>query len=497
MRITLLIVILLLLLCFNLMPIQAMAESSAYFDIDLAVEMAERNDLELGKLKVSFRELLRSKANLYRGMLPKLKANISGSKSVLAEEADTSTYSFGLTLEQVLYDQFSGPIKIREYYNSIDNARIKIKQREKQIEADVTGLYLSIIFGERALVNSKEEIGLYEKLVELMGVEYRLGSKTLIDVVESEKKLLEAKLEREEMSQSKGIAYRDLVGLLDIDSEKVNIIFDHSIEKIYYRVFKDSSINSVDSLVDSLKRHFGLSDLNNRDNKYRDVLYSKAMENDYGIKMLKVQLRNNELQRRLNNLLWLKNISVNCGASFSGDKFFPVNRTYTLGLDVLFDFGFFAPEVSVTGSKQSTGNTLTGTTESDLFNEAPMMNSLVNRKRALNIKAHNLKKQLENRRKRLKRDIDVWLIRMNGLTNKYDIYSKQREVITKNESIILLKREIGELKDIEYLQFLIEKRDFNLKMDELSRDIIKLAWEFESITNMKIYEYWRLKNSVE
>ncbi len=482
-----------LFICFTLMPVIINAESSVYFDVGRAIELAEKNDLELGKLKVSLRELLRSKANLYRGMFPKLKTNVSGSKSIAVGEMDTSTYNFGLTLEQVLYNQFSGPVKIRGYHNSIDNARIKIERREKRIEADVVDLYLALIFGERAVKNIEEKINLYEKLVELTGVEHRIGSKTLIDVIESEKKLLEARLNREENLQNTDIAYRDLISLLDIDAEKVNIIFDRSIKKIYYRVFKDSSIGSVDSLVSGLKGVFGLSDFKRRNGKYRDVLYSKVLENDYEIKMLKIQLRNNDLQRRLNKLLWLKNISINCGVNFSGDRFFPVNRTYSLGLDVLFDFGFFTPEISVTTSKKSAGNSLSGTGESELFARA----SLVNKKRLLDIEARNLMKQIENRRKRLKRDIDVWLIKLTALANKYDIYSKQREVITKNESIILLKREIGELKDVEYLQFLIEKRDFNLKMDELSRDIIKLAWEFESIMNIKMYEYWRLKNNME
>ena len=459
-------------------PGQINAES-IYFNIDKAVELAEQNDLELEGLKISLRELLRSKTNIYRSIFPKLKASTSGSKVIQQGETDTTSYTVGLSLEQLLYDQLSTPIKLKGYLNSIEENRLKIDQKEKEVEQKVTDLYLKIIFGEKRLKNSNEKIKLYEKFVGLMNLEYKVGSKTLVDVIEAEKNLLESRLEREELSKNIQISYRDLVNLLNLDSKNVQVTIDHDLKGIYRRVFKNNRIKSVNSLVEHIK----LPDIENQE----ATLYARAVNNDFKLKKMKISLRNNSVKKKLSNLLWLKNISINCGVDFTGDRFFPVNRTYSIGASILFDFGFLAPDVSVSASNQPGNSTISGSGESEVFSSL----AAVKKKNALNIEAHNIKRQIEDRERKIKRDIDVWFIKFNTLIEKYAIYSKQRQIIEKNEAIISLKRDIGEVKPVEYLQFMIEKKDFELKMEELSKDFISLSWEFESISNISIAKFLR------
>ncbi len=492
MRVIITIYTVVVMMTFVLTPLNAKgngSDNTVYFNIDRAVEVSIKNDFKLGKLKTSLRELLRSKVNLYRGILPKIKTSFSRSKSILVGEADTLNYNFGFTLEQVLYDQLSTPVKIREYHNSIDKLRLQIYQREKEVEAQVIDLYMSLIYGKRVLSNAKKKIEMYDKLVELTDIEYEIGSKTIIDVIEAEKSLLEAKLAREEVLQNRDIAYRNLIDILNIKEKGVNVVLDCNTKDIYKRVFKHSGVISLNTLVYVLNGIQGI----NRISEHRDILYKDAIENSFDIKVLKLQLKNNSLQRKIVNLSWLKNISANCGINFIGDKFFPVNQTYTLGFDILFDFGFLSPEVSVVSSRQAGAKSLTQTTESDVFDRV----AIVGKKEMLNINAHNLKKRIENQKKKIKHDIDVWFIKVNALMNKYQIYQKQKQIISKNEKILLLKRNIGEVKNIEYLKFLIEKENFELKMDELDRDFVNLAREFESIMNIGMDEYERLVNSLK
>lgn len=451
-----------------------------YFSIDRAKDLAKNNDPELSKLKASLREIIRSKINIYRAFFPKIKVNASGQRIVQQGEADTASYNFGLSLEQILYDQLSTPLNVKSFKNSVEKARLDVAQKEREIDRKVTELYLTIIFGERGLRNSQASIDLYAKMVDLMNIEYKIGSKTLVDVIGADKNLLEEKLKNKELTEKVNIAYRDLAELLNLDDKSLCITVEGSLEDILNSVLNRCDIHSLDSIVEYLNL-LDLQSLN-------ESVYLESITKDFGLRKLKVSLRNNTVKRRLLNLMWLKNVSVDCGVDFTGDRFFPVNKTYTLGMTILFDFGIINPRVTVSGSRQPSSNTSNSSGESEILEEIVQ----VKKRDALNIEAYSLKKDIVNRERKIKRDIDVWFIKLNTLIEKYEIYQKQKEIIDRNEEIVLVKKRIGEVKPIEYLLFMVEKNEFELKMDELSRDFFELAWKFEEISSMKISDF--LKN---
>jgi len=114
----------------------------------------------------------------------------------------------------MLYDQLSSPLMFKTFGISLEGSKLKIMKREKDVEQKAVNLYLGVLLGAERLKNKNEEYGLYGRLLELMRAEYRVGMKTMLDVIDTETDLLETELGLEELSAQQLILEKDLINMI-------------------------------------------------------------------------------------------------------------------------------------------------------------------------------------------------------------------------------------------------------------------------------------------
>lgn len=436
---------------------------------------AKRRDLELKSLSFSRMELVKSKKNLYRSLFPTLSTSFSSSGITNVGGADSRSYNINLTLEQVLYKQLSSPAMFKNHAISLEESNVNIEQRKKAVEQKAINIYLGILLIEEKLKNKREKYLLYNKLLELMEEGYRMGMKTILDVMDTERELLEVELELEELSEENQILYKDMLNLLGFERNEYIIILSDDVDKILSDILGLENAGSVDETYGQmLEFREKIGDL--------ERLYSIAHRSDLDVKKMKLILAQNRLKQRLLAVQFLENISLTYGIDFAGEQFFPANTAHVFGVKVLFDFGVFSSDVSISGS------TAGGTRSRSQSAESEVLESLdpVSGGRVLRIESYITGQEIENARKEMWKRLEIWDIKINSLIKTYRIKLKQKDVFQKNEELFRIKSEIGEIKEVDYMDFLIKKNDLFIEFEEAKYDYIDLIWELENVLNSSV-----------
>ncbi len=446
--------------------------------IDEVISAAKDRDIELKSLTFSLRELLRSKRNLYRSLFPALNSSVSGTNILSRGEADTRAYDFSITLEQVLYNQLSAPIQFQNFDLSLQEARLALERRRWSVEQSAVSIYLDILLGEERLSNKQQEHKLYQKYLELMEEEYRIGSRTMIEVIETEIELLEIELELEELTSGNEVLYTDLMNLIGMEGCDCRALLEDDLVDIFSSLFFDvgtgRSFDDVYRLMlFSVEKTFS-----------QEKLYRTALQNDFDIKKLRLAVRQNELKQKLLSIQFLDSISLSYGLVFTGERFFPANASHTIAINLFLDFGLLSGDVSL--SRTSAGNlrSKSKTSESSILENL----ELIDEGRYLRLESYTTAETLEKRRKEIRQAVEIWLIKMNSLLKGYSIKMKQKEVFQRNEELLEVRRQIGELKEIDYFYFLIQKNAFLIELEELKYSFIILLWELENLISESVSE---------
>lgn len=438
---------------------------------------AKDNDLELKGGHFSLRELTKSKKNIYRSFFPAISTTIGSSRILNPGEADTRSYQFNITLEQMLYDQLSSPLMFKTFGISLEESKLKIMKREKDVEQKAVNLCLGVLLGEERLKNKNEEYGLYGRLLELMRAEYRVGMKTMLDVIDTETDLLETELGLEELSAQQLILEKDLINMTGLESSNYQIELNSSADYILSSLFNlNDAVSFEDLYTYLLSMEDKIEDI--------DALYTIALRNDFGVKKMKLSLMQNRVKQKLLSIQFLENISLSYGIDFTGERFFPANTSHTFAVNLLLDFGIVSSDIKVTESSSEGFKAGSQSAESEVLESLDPMDE----GKYLRLESYTIRKKLEATEKEIRKNLEVWSIKMNSLLKTYTIKLKQRDSFNKNEELLKIKLQIGEIKEIDYMDFLIKKNEFLIELEEIKYNFIALIWEFEDLLNMKAAE---------
>jgi len=439
---------------------------------------ARSNDLELKNLGFTLIELKKSKKNLYRSLFPRISTTFGSSDSISTGEEDSRNYSFNVTLHQVVYDQLSSPLLFKNYDISLEESRLKIEERKKDVERQSVILYLTILLSEEKLKNKREEHLLYKRLFELAQEERRMGMNTLLDLIEIELRLNRVQLDEEELNAQQAIYKKDLFNLIRLDSWKYQIILSDDVDEILSNLLGLDVRISFKELYEYLLSSMDIF-------KNEAELYHTAVRNDFDIKKMRLSLRKNRVNQKLLAIQFLDNISLSYGIDFTGEKFFPANTTHTLAVNVLFDFGIVSSDVAV--SRSSAENRITESRGA----ESEVLNTLypISEGKYLKLESYQTLRKLEDAEKEILKNLQVWNIKMQNLLKTQIIKLKQKDSMSKNEELFKLKLQMGEIKKTDYMEFLIKKNEFLLELEEIKYDFIHLIWEFEDLFNIKFEDF--------
>ena len=452
------------------------------FSVDDVLYYAKRRDLELKSLSFSRMELVKSKKNLYRSLFPTLSTSFSSSGITNVGDADSSRYNFNLTLEQVLYNQLSSPLVFKNHAIALEEASVDIEQREKAVAQKAINMYLEILLIEEKQRNKGKKYSLYKKMLELMREEYRMGMKTILDLMDTETELLEVELELEELSAQNQILNKDLLNLLGFDGDGYRIVLSDDADSILSDIMGREDAGSFEETYMHIRKfRLEIGDL--------ERLYSIALRNDLDVKKKKLILAQNKLKQRLLAIQFLENISLTYGVDFTGDQFFPANTTHVFGVNVLLDFGVISSDVTLSESSSVGTRSRSGGAESEVLESLDP----VSEGRFLRIESYTAAQEIEDAQKEMWKRLEVWDIRMNSLIKTYEIKLAKKDVFQKNEELFQLKSEIGEVREVDYTDFLIRKNDLLIELEEAKYEYIGLLWELENILNTAIDQIEGLK----
>jgi len=436
---------------------------------------ALEKDLEISGLSFSLTELTRSKKNIYRSLFPTLITSMGSTHILSAGETDTRSYDFSLTFDQVLYDQLSVPLTLQNFDLSMEGARLNLKKRRKNIEQQAVRFYLAILLAGERLKNKRKEYELYGKFLDLMREEYNVGMRTMLDVIDTENEMLESQLAMEELAAQNKILHKDLLNFIGFGTD-VDIVLENDLADIFSWLFFDIERTGT---FDAVYEHMLMS-------TYlifnEEKMYMTALRNDFEIKKLRLDQRQNLLQQRLLSMQFLENISISYELDFTGEKFFPANTSHTVALNVLFDFGVLASDVSIADSSSKSAKSSSGSADSEVLNNLDFMN----RGRALRFQSYAAAEKIEQNKKSIRKQIDTWSIRMKSLMKAYTIKQNQKELYLKNDELFRAQLEIGTAKQVDYLDFLISKNEFLIELEEPRYSFIDHLWELENILNINL-----------
>ncbi len=436
---------------------------------------ALEKDIELKSLSFSMTEFVRSKKNIYRSLFPTVTTSMGATRIFAAGETDTRSHDFSLTLDQVLYDQLSTSLSMQNFDLSLEEARLHMKKRRKNIEQQAVHLYLTILLAGEKLKNKRKEYELYEKFLQLMREEYKLGMRTMLDVIDTENSMLETELEMEELAAQNQILRKDLLNFIGLDGD-VSIVLEDTLAGIFSSLFFD-----IDR-TESFDQVYGYMLLNSDIVFNEEKMYLTALKNNFEIKKLKLNQRQNLLQQRLSSMQFLENISISYELDFAGEKFFPANTSHTIAVNVLVDFGVVASNVTVSDSSSESVKSASGTADSEVLGKLNFMN----RGRTLRFQYYTTAEQIEQNKKSIRKQIETWNIRMKSLMKAYTIKQNQKELYLKNDELFQVQLEIGSAKQVDYLDFLISKNEFLIELEELRYSFIDHLWKLENILNRKL-----------
>ena len=103
--------------------------------------------------------------------------------------------------------------------------------------------------------------------------------------------------------------------------------------------------------------------------------------------------------------------------------------------------------------------------------------------RVLRIESYTTVQEIEDAQKEMWKRLEIWDIKINSLLKTYRIKLKQKDVFQKNEELFRIKSEIGEVKEVDYMDFLIKKNDLIIELEKAKYDYIDLIWELENVLN--------------
>lgn len=395
-------------------------------DLNKALTIGIENNYDLKYNRIE--QLITKKIvkETWRQFLPVFSIDYGNSYNIAHHQQDTRMHSLKFKVSQPLYQggRYHAAYKISELDHKVK--RITFNILLNNIKASIQKQYFSVII-------QKEIKKIQEKLIEQASIqerlakeENRLGLLTTIDLAEIEAYAQNAELEdikarnklAEELNNLKKILYLQWRQQIAIDDKVINN-FEYNRVKL-----------KLDQLISFAYQ------------RRRDLLnmYSQLIQKYYNYKS--------------NKYYYLPSVSLNFDYTLSGEKFYPFNRSWNVGLQ--FDFLFKGTSVSQSGNygEEINNNQKTYSSQSSVTPFADI--GYVSRYIQAEATLRTVKVKLEQ----LKQDIGIETENNLNMVKEYwdllMILKKREGVLRKRHTVYQLKIKLGEAKRVDVVEAEIE-----------------------------------------
>ncbi len=410
------------------------AQNEIKLDLKKSIQLGLYRNYDLKYNRIE--QLMKKKiiSEKWRAFLPLFSIEFGNSYDIIPYENDTRMNTLKFKITQPIYQG-------GRYYADYKVAQIDYKVGVKLHSLLVNNIKAAIQKQFFSLIVQKEILSIQKRLVEHAEIqknfaieENKLGMLTSIDLAEIEAKYNTTLLDEikaknkltEEYNQMKKILYIDWRDKIKVDE---TIISNFSYKKINV---------SLNTLIQYAYNH------------RKDLLkeYAELLKANYNYK--------------LNKYYYLPAISLNCEYTLSGEKFYPFNREWNVGIK--FDFMYSGITASENGNYSKDiskdGNAISSSSTISPFSDLSYIRKYIQAE--VNLKS--LKVRFQQMYQDVAMDVEEKYSIVNEKWKLLNILIKREEVLQKRDTIYKVKLQLGEAKrvdalkaEIEYYQAQVEK----------------------------------------
>lgn len=427
--------------------------SSEVEEIILTVERVEQlsleNNFDLRSIGLKRRILLNHRIEAWRRFLPQFGIGYSRSILVAKRNLDSRSHRINLELNQPIYD--GGKTFLNYHQNKIS---LMLHEREyenmkEQLVVKVRMAYYNVLryFNQLKII----EMSLERTRVQLEHSlkEYELGMIRKLDLLELEIKLREMELEDERSKKEYDLKLLELLQVIGLPD--------------------DSLVKMSSFLIDLFP--LGEKGLT------ADSLIDSAFARRYEVFEKKLGLAHARLSHKFAKSFFLPTLSLTANYSFSGEKFPPRERNWSVGFVISSNLygSSFSDSTELNSSNNDYSKGYSSQNKLGLFDNIGFQSKILQSRL-------NLEKSLEEE-KRLKQSISLDIQKkLSVVFSNYEIQKlayEKKELLSSKFLIERKKVELGELKRIELIKTEEELLKANTAYNSAKIDYISSVNELE------------------
>ncbi|MEJ5274035.1 MAG: TolC family protein, partial [Spirochaetota bacterium] len=365
----------------------------------------------------------------------------------------------------------------------------KIEIKEKEIERNCINLYLSLLLMEEKIKSKKMEIELFSKMVKILEEEVNIGTKKPLDLIEGQQKLLESQIELQQLQEEYQLAIEDIYSIMKEPDRKKPVLFKEDLDSLFLFVIlqsknKDFQKQTIEDENLLLNKLLLLENI-------KPILISKAFDNNLELKSLQLKILQIKSRLEIVKLLFLKNIQLSLGIAISGSTFPPVNISSNIIFGISIDFGIFSGGVNITENISPSSSSISSESSLSGFNSLVLPDN----EKLLLIELKTTTEKYEQMKGNIEKELDSTIIQFHSRIQKYFLELSKKNVMEKKKDIIETQLKIGEIKQVDYFNYLKELNNFYLSLKEDKNSILSLIFKLMDITQCSLEEiYYYLKN---
>lgn len=397
-------------------------EKAVVLNIHSVEQLSLENNFELKTSNLKKRILLNNKTEAFRRFLPQFGIGYSKSILVAKRNLDSRSHRINLELSQPIYDggktflnyqqnRISLLLHAREY----ENIRQQLIVKVRMAYYDVLRYFNQLHIIELSLERTRVQLGHSLK-------EYELGMITKLDLLELEIKLREMELQNERSKKEYELKLLELLQVIGLPSDSLVKISDFFID-LFPLYEKDLTA---------------------------DVLIESAFANRYEVFQKKLSLSHARLSYKFAKSFFLPTFSLTANYSFSGEKFPPRERSWSIGFVISSNLygSSFSDSTELNSSNNDYSKGYSTQNKLGLFDNIGFQGKILQSRL-------NLEKSLEEQ-KNLTQSIRLDVKKkMAVVFSNYEIQKlayEKKELLNSKLLIEVKKVELGQLKRLELIK---------------------------------------------
>jgi outer membrane protein TolC len=394
----------------------------------------------------------------YRKLFPSLSITYGKNQRVIKYGADTTEYSLGFNISQVLFDSGEQLLNIENenFQNSI--SEIELKQQESAFILSLTSFYLSDFLLKREQLNIKNEF-LSVQRKEMMIAKKRLEIKeaTPLDVYEWEIAVKQLEIEIKDLTDE----YEDV-----LDEIRYQLGLEES-DNIYSKERLTDNVSNVISEIEPIISRDIEEDF------YAAVLASSDL------KKLEVNNKYLSFLRKKLEYSVFPTVELTFGTSTVGERLLSSRIDWMVGLNISFPLFFNSNKtmVGLSGDKNNTYKTLSAGNELSVYDNPTYFLDV----KSVNLQIMELENQKEDLLRKLKQKIRSYHRKLASYRDVLLEVSNEVDLLEKKLAIQSVKFKLGEEKATDYIKSLLDFQNAKIKRASTIVEIVKLIYEYKFV----------------